>query len=218
MKKFVFVLALMVVFAAAASAEVLVTANPLGQGNLGYIVAGQYMSTNNPNTNMNGVGGFLGYGISDKLDIFGKLAYGMGSNVPSYLTSASGIILGVAGRYALASEKDMPASLSVVGGYQATTKTYNIVGGGTSGAAIGDLGIGVVASKMLIPWIPYVAVVYHSLSQSGSTGSNIELALGTQLALSKSSAVQAELTSNSITMGAASYNNMEVTIGYTAKI
>ena len=60
MKKFVFVLALMVVFAAAASAEVLVTANPLGQGNLGYIVAGKYMSTNNPQTNKKGGGGFLG--------------------------------------------------------------------------------------------------------------------------------------------------------------
>ena len=127
---------------------------------------------------------------------------------------------GVAARYQLLAEnaKDMPVSVAAVLGYQASTATVNYLLG--SGQAVqGDIGLGAIVSKVMVPWVPYGAVVYHSLNQGAAgTGSNVEIAVGSQMALSKTSAIIGEVSLNSITIGGASASDTQISLGYTAKI
>ncbi len=215
MKKIISVLVFTLFVIASANAEVMVTANPLGQGALGWLGAAQSNATTTANSNSYNLGGFIGYGINDKLDVFGKLAYGTGSNTPSGI-SANGIEIGVAAKYLLATAKDMPADLAV--GLSYKSKTTTLSGLVSSQTVVGDLAVAVIASKVIIPWVPYCALAYHSLSSSGTTGSNLELALGGQMLLSASSAVMGEIAFNNENWSGATSTSTQITVGYNAKI
>lgn len=220
MKKLVLVFAFIIALSAVASASVLQTANPLGAGKMGWLAAGEYDSNMGSNATLIGAGGFLGYGVMDKLDIYGKLGYGAYGNLGGLLgapTSGSAITVGVAAKYQLLAEnaKDMPVSVAAVLGYQASTTTLNYLLGSGQGVQ-GDIGIGAIVSKIIVPWVPYGAFVYHSLNQNAgaATGSSTEIVVGTQMLLSKSSAVIGEVSLNS----SSGTSNTQISLGYTAKI
>ncbi len=217
MKKLILALAVIIAISAVASADVLNTANTLGAGKMGWLAAGRYDS--NPggiSATMMGAGGFMGYGVMDKLDVYGKIGYGTYSNLPLGLSSSSGMVLGLAAKYqVLAEGTDMPVSVAGVLGYQASTVTSNTILGSFQ-TVQGDIAIGAIASKVIVPWVPYGALVYHSLGQ-GVTGSNMEIVVGSQMLLSETSAVIGEISLNSVSLGG-TYSNTQISVGYTSKI
>ena len=220
MKKLVLIFGVILALSSVVSAEVLLTANPMGAGKMGWLAAGRYDSNIGGNATVIGAGGFLGYGVTDKLDIYGKLGYGSYGNLPAGLT-ANAIMLGLAAKYQLVAEngKDMPVSVAAVLGYQPSTVTASF--GGLSAQAVqGDIGFGAIVSKVIVPWVPYGALVFHSLTVNpgATTGSNLEIVAGTQMLLSKTSAVIGEVSLNSISSGGASTSNTQISLGYTAKI
>lgn len=221
MKKIV--LALLIIFSIAtlASADVLLTASPIGAGKWAVLGAGRYDMNSQANSNMYGAGGFVGYGIMDKLDVYAKIGYGILANPVAGLT-ANGISLGIAGKYTFLTEnnKDMPVSLAGVLGYQADTSNFNFTGFPTTQTVRGDIGGGIIVSKMMIPWIPYFAAIYHNLAQNpgAATGSRIEAALGTYMALSKASAIVGEFSYNSYSMAGTTWTNNQISLAYSQKI
>jgi len=221
MKKLLMALTIVIVLSAVASAEVLITANPMGAGKLGWLAAGRYDSNISSSMTLMGAGGFLGYGVNDKLDIYGKVGYGSYGNFAVGVSSGSTMMTGIAAKYQLMAEngKDMPVSVAALLGYQASTATFNYIIGSAQ-AVQGDIGIGAVVSKVIVPWVPYGAVVYHNLTTNpgATTGTNLEVVLGSQMLLSKTSAVIGEVSLNSISSGGSTSSNNQISVGYTAKI
>lgn len=217
MKKVLLALMAVLLTASLASAEVLVTANTLGAGKWGYLGALRYGMNSTANSNSYALGGFGAYGVMDNLDVYGKVGYGIGANPPAGLTT-NGITLGLAAKYLLVNEsKSMPVSIAALAGYQTTTTNYNFTGFSAQ-TAVGDIGVGAVASKLMIPWVPYFAAVYHSLNNAGATGSNVELAVGTQMLLSRTSAVVGEFSYNSYNWSGATNTDSQISVAYSAKI
>jgi len=221
MKKLILAITVIIAISTVASASVLQNANTLGAGKMGWLAAGEYDSNMGGNETLMGAGGYLAYGVMKNLDVFGKIGYGSYGNLPAGISSQTAMMVGIAGKYQLLSEngKDMPVSVSALLGYQGSTATVNtILGSGQ--AVMGDIGIGAVVSKVLVPWVPYGALVYHSLlTNPGSiTGTNLEIVVGTQMLLSKTSAVIGEVSLNSISSGGATTSNTQISLGYTAKI
>lgn len=216
MKKIISAIFVFVAIASLAGATVLVPANTLGAGKWGYLGAASYGISSIANSNFYAVGGFGAYGVTDNLDVYAKVGYGVPSNPPAGVTS-SAIEIGVAAKYLIVPEsKDMPVSVSAVAGYQ--TKTTSITAPITMQTVEGDLGVGVIASKVMIPWVPYVALVYHSLNSSNVTGKNLELALGAQMLLSRSSAIVGEYSYNSIDWSGATSTVSKISVAYSAKL
>ena len=73
MKKILLALTIIAVITSVASASVLVTANPIGQGKWGWLAAGQYDSNAGLSATQIGAGGYVGYGVMDKLDVYAKI-------------------------------------------------------------------------------------------------------------------------------------------------
>ena len=221
MKKLVIALAVIIVLSAVASADVLLTANSLGAGKLGWLAAGQYNSNMGSNITQMGGGLALGYGVMDKLDVYGNVGYATQAGLPPVLSSSSGLMFRLMGKYqVLAEGKDMPVSVAGLAEYQTATVSYNTVFA-TSGQTVqGDIGIGAIVSKIMIPWVPYGALVYHSLTSNPGavTGSDLEIALGSQMLLSRSSAVLGEVSLNSNSSGGATFTNTQISLAYMAKI
>ena len=221
MKKIILTLVLIMITSSLASANVLMTANSLGAGKIGWLIDGKYDSNTQStgNVTFTGVGGFLGYGLTEKLDIFGELGYGTYGNLPSGL-SAREIMLGLAAKYQLVTESgDMPVSVAALLAFQPSTATLTL--GSASGQAVqDDISLGAIVSKVTGPWAPYGALVYHSFTTNpgATTGTNLEIALGSQMHLSKASALVGEVSLNSISTGGTSFSDTQVSLGYTAKI
>ncbi len=220
MKKAILVILALITLTAFANASVLQNANTLGAGKMGWLIAVEYDNNlGGVSETLTGVGGYLAYGVMDKLDIFGKVGYGTVSNLPLGVNSANSIVVGVVAKYQLLEEsKNMPVAVAAVAGYQAVTGNFSTPLG--SGQTVnGDMGVGAVVSKLMIPWVPYGAVVYHSLPSGGTTDTNLELVVGTQMLLSKTSAVVGEVSLNSYTpSGGTSYSNTQISLAYSAKI
>jgi opacity protein-like surface antigen len=215
MKKILLALVAVILMASFASASVLVPANTLGAGKWGYLGAAGYAMNSVANSNSYSIGGFGAYGVMDNLDVYVKAGYGLPANAVAGVTM-NAIQLGLAAKYLIVSEsKDMPVSVAALAGYQTTTT--NMTAPITTQFALGDLGAGVVVSKVMVPWVPYGAAVYHSLNDGTTTGSNVEVAIGTQMLLSKSSAIVGEFSYNSISMGGTSTES-KISLAYSAKI
>lgn len=223
MKKILLALVGVVLMASFASASVLQSANTLGAGKMGWLVAGEYDGNIwGGNETLIGGGGSLVYGIMDQLDIIGKVGYGAYGNMGAGIDSANMIMLGVAAKYQLLAENatNMPVSVAALVGYQPSTTTVNTAWG-SGQLTLGDLGVGAVVSKVMTPWVPYGALVYHSLTSNpgATTATNWEIVVGTQMLLSRTSAIIGEvsLNSNTPSVGAA-FTNTQISLGYTAKI
>lgn len=201
--------------ASVASAELLVTANPLGQGKWG--VLGAYLSDANANNNSSysiaTLGGYVGYGVTDKLDVYLNAGSATVGGLPATI-SVSMTSIGLNAKYAVVAEsKDMPVSVSVGAGYRSINTTASaLAGGNTTGSQI-LAGVGV--SKMMAPFVPYGGLTYRSTSTGGSTTSTqLDLTVGSAIAWSAQGAVFVEYTMQSITPnGGSAYTSGQIGLG-----
>jgi hypothetical protein len=222
MKRLVLCSLIALMFVAAASAELLVTANPMGQGKWGFLGAVlQDSNFNNSTANsLQTVAGYVAYGVTDKCDVYLQLANGSETGLGAGITNTVGA-QGLAVKYAVMSEgKDMPVTVSVGAGY----KTMSVVtvapapfGGTTNG---NQLGVAVEASKIMAPFVPYAGLTYRSTSLGGAAASTqIDLTVGTAIAWSMQGAVLVEATAQSITPnGGSAYSSTQVAAGVAYKI
>jgi hypothetical protein len=207
------------VVVSAASAEFLLTANPLGQGKWGLL--GGYVSDANYG-NMSGsslgtIGGYAGYGITDKLDVLVQLGSSTYSGaLPLGVSGVTGTGYAVNLKYALMAEgKDLPVSVAVGGGYKSASQVASIVGGGSASTPLSQISLAAGVSKVMAPFVPYGAVAYRSMNSSGTAmGTAIDLTVGTAIAWSMQGAVMVEYTMQSITPnGGSNYSSGQMAAG-----
>ena len=158
------VLSLIVLLATYASAETLIYANTLPQGKWG-VEAVYLQDSNVANTSgmtLTNYGVKVAYGVTNQLEL--DLAYGTGSysGLPAGLTSSMTPTTAVL-RYNILAESTAPATVTVAAGYKSIPVTTNYAGNSTYGKS----GVGVIASKMMIPFIPYAALSYNTLDLPG---------------------------------------------------
>lgn len=212
MKSLIAVLLLALTLISVSSAELLVTADPLGQGKWGVLGAGLQNSSyggSGSTATLTSFGGYVGYGINDKLDAFVNLA---SANVS--VGGGTVTIGGATLKYTLWSEgKDLPVSVSLGAGYRAMT----INPGSLAGTQI-LAGVGV--SKVMVPFVPYGGLTYRSSTLSGAAFSTqLDLTVGTAIAWSQQGAVFVEDTMQSITPNAgSSYTSNQIGLGVGYKI
>jgi len=224
MRFFAASLLITVLLISAASAELLVTANPLGQGK--FAVLGAYINEstygNVSGWSLGTIGGYVGYGLTDKLDVFGQLGSAtVNGTMPIGVSSltANGYALNL--KYALIDEgTSLPVSVAIGGGYKASSFTTNIVGGGSVAIPVSQVALAVGISKIMAPFIPYGGVAYRSMNSSGTDlGTALNLTVGSAIAWSQQGAVMLEynMVSNS-PKGAGSYTNNQIAAGIAYKI
>lgn len=217
MRLFVICALLVVSLVSVSSAELLTTAFPLGQGKWG-VLAPALQDSNVGNASgitLTSVGGYAGYGITDKLDLLISLGSsnmgGLGAGINCTLTG-----IGATLKYALLSEgKNLPVSVAVGAGYKSfSTKTTTPLGSTDVGNA--QTGVAVGISKLIVPFIPYGGIAYKSTaSGSATTSTQIDVTAGTAIAWSAKGAVYIEYTLQSINdkTGIGNYSSGQVGIG-----
>lgn len=233
MKKIFMLLSFLMLVAAVASAELLVTANPLGKGKWGFLGSGIYDSGLQSGTltglTLTSFGGYVGYGLTDKLDLF---VNGGSANLGGIPATTGGIStagmassmtsIGLTAKYLVMNEmSNSPISVAVGAGYKTinsstTAPTAPSLGGGVTTTANGaQMLVGVGVSKVMVPFIPYGGLTYRSNSSSGTTTSTqIDLTAATAIAWSQQGAVFLEYTLQSITPnGAANYTSGQIGLG-----
>lgn len=197
------------------SAELLTTANPIGQGK--WAVLGSYLSDSNAsNTSGYGnaiFGGYVGYGLNKKLDLYLNAGSLNVTGLPAGF-SASVFSYALISKYALIQEGDsIPISVSAGVGYRILTYTQSAAFGGNMSGNQLIAGLGI--SKMMVPFIPYGGLVYRSTTAGGAAvGAQLDLTVGTAIAWSTQGAVFVEYTSQSITPnGGTAYASPQIGIG-----
>ncbi len=208
---------LVVALVSVASAELLVTANPIGQGK--WAVLGMGMMDSNVNNQstwaLDTVGGYVGYGAMDKLDVYVNVGQANLANA----TLLGGTLIqtvntiGLSGKYQVMDEASAPCSVAIGLGY----RSMNTVQGSVNGNQV-LLGVGV--SKIMAPYVPYAGLTYRSNTQSGNAlSTQIDLTVGSAIAWSAQGAVFVEDSLQSITPnGGTSYTSNQVALGVGYKI
>jgi hypothetical protein len=225
-KLFVFAL-LMALFATMASAELLITANPFGQGK--WAVEGAYLMDSkvqlggSTDVGMNTIGAYVGYGITSALDVIVQLGSATYDKLPVGVNSASGTGAGIFGKYAILQESNnMPVSVSAGLGYKSLSMTASTLLGNMSGSGSSIMaGLGV--SKIFAPLVPYAGATYRSntLTVSGTNmdSTQLDLTAGTAIAWSQNGAVYIEYTAQSMTpKTGAAYTQTQIAGGVGYKI
>ncbi len=222
MKKIVVLSLLVFSVVSIASAEMLTTANPIGQGKWAFL--GAYIKDSNrqggglTNLDLTTLGGYVGYGVTDKLDAFLQLGQATTGGLPTGIEiTAQGY--GLLGKYQILSEKDMPVSAAIGAGGKAVSKKTK-VGGGETTKNGNQMLIGLGVSKMFIPFVPYGALVYKKDTEEGKdVSTQIDIVIGTAIAWSASGAVLVEYTSQSITPnGGSTYTSSQIAGAVAYKI
>lgn len=202
-----FLLAFMLI--SVASAEMLVTANPIGQGKWAFLGAGLQDSSvggSGSTLTMTTIGGYAGYGVTDKLDVFAQLGQASFS-----VGSTKTTILGLTLKYEVMEESvSFPVSVSVGGGYKSLSTD---TGGSTTSGNQMLVGVGV--SKLMAPFIPYGGLTYRTTSSGGTTTqTQSDLTVGSAIAWSAQGAVFVEYTMQSITPnGGSAYTSGQIGLG-----
>lgn len=196
-----------------ASAELMTTANPLGQGKWGGLGSGLQDSniSNTSGYTLTSLGGYVGYGLTDKLDLFVTFGSANVGGLPAGISSSM-TAYGATLKYTVLKEgNNLPVSVAVGGGYKAT----NIKTTGSADASGSQVGAAVGISKLIVPFIPYSGLTYRSTSTSGSAVSTqIDLTLGSAIAWSTQGAVFVEYTLQSITPnGGTAYSSNQIGAG-----
>ena len=166
------------------------------------------------------IGGYVGYGLTEKLDLFvtlgtanvGGLATGLSSSLTAY---------GATLKYALLSEgANAPVSVAIGGGYKVlSTKMKTPAGSATADGS--QIGATVGISKLIVPFIPYGGLTYRSTSSGGSqTATQIDATIGSAIAWSLQGAVFVEYTLQSVQdktglIGDYSSGQIGAGVGYT---
>jgi hypothetical protein len=203
-----------VLCASAASAELLVTANPIGQGKWAVLGSGMLDSNagNNSSAGLSTVGGYVGYGATSKLDVFLNAGQANVTGITGYISTTN--VIGLSGKYQIMDEASAPVSVAIGAGY----RSMNNVQSSTNG---NQLFVGVGVSKMMAPFVPYGGVTYRSNTEGGSAdGSQIDLTIGSAIAWSAQGAVFVEDTYQmfSSVPSTGSYNSNQVALGVGYKI
>jgi len=214
MKKIVLLLVLVLGIASLAFAETLIYANTLPQGKWG--IEGIYLTDSNVSNistiSLNTYGVKVAYGFTDQLEL--DLAYAMGNYAGMTGTEVSMSPLTAALRYNLLSEaNDLPATVTVAAGYKQIPFKIK-VGAAETTQNWGKSGIALIASKMMIPFIPYIGLSYNTLSTPSVNVPSTELTIGTAIAWSKEGQVLVEYTSQSLTPdGGTNYTSPQIGVG-----
>jgi hypothetical protein len=256
MKKVLALLLLVFSLVSIASAEMLSTANPLGQGNWAVLGAGiqDQNVSNNTSYNMTSYGGYVGYGVTSLLD--GYLQYGVSSvgglpkidgpalaammgnpalaALPGSVQVARNIsTIGLLAKYTILKESDgLPVSAAAGIGYRTLnyTNTDPTLNSFTAPTAIiakettmsgSQMMAGFGVSKLIIPFVPYGALVYRKTASEGNdVSSQIDMTVGTAIAWSMHGAVLIEYTNQSVTVanGGPTYSSAQMAAGVAYKI
>jgi hypothetical protein len=206
-----------------ASAELLTTANTLGQGKWAVEGVGiqdsNYM--NQSGYTLTTYGGYVGYGILDDLDAY--LSYGLSSlgGLPAGVeTTGSGGGLSLKYRF-LKEGAAMPVSVAAAVQYKSlsvTTKTP--LGDTTTPGSQATIGVGF--SKVMAPFVPYLGLAYRTNASDGTEQyTQIDITLGTAIAWSMQGAVLIEYTNKSITdknWGSGNHSSGQIAGGVAYKI
>lgn len=231
------ILFLLVVFmASVASAELLTTANPIGQGRFALELAGIQDSNLGDvatDAKLTTIGGYIGYGVTDKLDAYLQLGSGTSSGVTTGIPGIadieiSGTGVGLNLKYTVLSEGEtMPVSMAVGVGYKSTSTTTKtpaipiIPTPATETTVSGsEMLLGVGVSKVIVPFIPYLGIAYRTASTDGTeVSTQLDLTLGSAIAWSEQGAVFVEYTNQSITpKGGSVYTSGQIALGVAYKI
>ncbi len=206
--------------ASIASAELLTTANPIGQGNWAVLGAGLQDSnvSNMSNWGATSLCGYMGYGLTEQLDIFVSLGSTNVTGLPATMTLLTGTGVGVNLKYLILAESDtMPFSVAGGVGYKALSQRMQagLAVKNTNGSQVGGA-VGI--SKLIIPFIPYTAVTYKSTSGNIGDSSQIDLTAGSAIAWSEQAAAYLEYTLQSLTSGGTTYSSGQVGLGVGYRI
>jgi len=192
--------------ACSVSAEILMTADPIGQGK--YSVNGVYFKDTKINTagvgDLSTYGVNLGYGLTDQLDLYLNLA---SANVGGLAGISLGFTsYGLSAQYLIAKAgDDFPVDLAGKVGIRSVTVTANVP---ISGGNISQYLAGLEVSKKLGLFTPYFALGYLQSQATGNDPTNqVSLTLGSAYAWASNSSVMLEYTQNTISAGSQSYTS-----------
>ena len=230
MKKVLGLWLIVLLVAGAAHANTLVTALSLGKGTWAFSATGAQQSnySNITDCKQNKGGLSVGYGLTDKLDAY--ILYGsatttnysqltpLGVQPFDNLLTNYGLIL----KYGLMNDTEgAPVSLSIAGGaspFSAELKNATL---GVDQFVRGSQGgIGVLVSKVFIPFVPYLA--YQYMLQNGDTGTKgveTQLSIGSLIAWAKNAGLFVEYTNHVvITDGGIGYSMGEISLSLAFNI
>lgn len=189
-----------------ASAELLTSANTLGQGKWaveGFGIQDSNVSNNTDYTQTT-YGAYVGYGILDDLDAY--LSYGISSVGGLTAMEVNGSGMGLSLKYRLLKEgANMPVSVAAAAQYKSVSVVTKmeppLVPAPTESTANGSqTSIGIGCSKVMAPFVPYAGLAYRMEASEGSdTATQLDITVGTAIAWSEQGAVLLEYTSQSIT-------------------
>lgn len=221
MRALIVSLLLVALLITASSAELLLTANPLGRGNWNCKLAGIYDQTlmNTDDATLLTYGGYIGYGLRDNLDVYLQLGAGSSSDLP-YGVAYNAASYGLSLKCVLLNEgASMPVSVAIGAGYRSLSDKFSSGGVSQNGSG-SQLGISAGVSKILASFVPYAALGYKqtnsSFSFNNSNYSQMDITVGTEIILSGQGAFLIEYTLQQITPKAAGvpcYNSNQIAAG-----
>lgn len=227
MKKLFVLTLVMALFATMASAELLVTANPIGKGK--WAALGAFLSDSGlqfgglTGLTAQTIGAYGGYGINEKLDLYlqvGQVTIGSLPVAPGVPTGIKTLGYGLNLKYAVLEESSsMPVSVALGGGYKILSQDMTSALG-TANTGGNQWGVGAIVSKIMVPFIPYGGLTYKSTAYAGTTTmSQIDITVGSAIAWSTQGAVFVEYTSQAITpTGVGGYTSGQIAGGVGYKI
>jgi hypothetical protein len=234
-------LLLIVFMTSIASAELLTTANPIGQGGWAFLGAGirdSNLGNQSTDFTLTTIGGYLGYGITDKLDAYLQIGSSTSSTYSetvfgyTYDADITGTGYGANLKYTVLEEGEgMPVSAAVGLGYKSVSSKMKttvtppnppppLPPAGEETVNGSQIMVGIGVSKIIVPFIPYGALAYRKDSADGEEASTqIDITVGSAIAWSTQGAVFVEYTNQSITpKGGDVYTSGQMALGVGYKI
>jgi hypothetical protein len=198
--RFFLVSLLLIFLTSIASGEVLTSPLPIGKGSWAFSaswILDKNINDLGDDPSLTTYSGTVGYGLTEKLDVY--LGYGSSSSSNIPYAEISGTGFSVAGKYILIREGEkFPISVGIAALYKSTSSITKIAAI-ESKASGSQTAFGIGAAKILIPFIPYLAVVYRTNSSEGSESSaQIDTTIGTMIAFSEKGAIFIEYTNQAI--------------------
>jgi hypothetical protein len=206
MKKFLLASFVCLLFVSLASAEIMMSACPLGKGKWGLMPGATV------DFNYAGLGGnaymmmdALGYGLKDNLDLY--LSAGVGYSAKTgMMGTMSMTAYAVNLKYTFLSESlTQPVSLAVDGGVRSMPMSM------TSMNQMQE-SVGLIVSKMLGAFNPYAGITYRNNTQDFGNFTQIDYTIGTGIG-PMDRMLTAEYTLQTVSAAGGSYNDSQVAIG-----
>ena len=216
MRALLAVLLSVILLTSISSADMLVTANPIGAGKwavMGAVVQDSNLLNTSGQTLLT-IGGYVGYGLMEQLDLYVQAGMGNAAGLPAGVegSATSG---GLNVKYAIMQEA--PVSVAVGAGAKAVSMTTKIGGASTTNSGT-QISIMAGVSKVMAPFVPYGGVAYRSTSGDVGDATQMDATVGSAIAWSEQGAVFVEYTLQSITpKGGSAYSSGQIGagVGYT---